>query len=113
MNIEIALLISVISVCFSVYFGLKNNKRTDTKDIEERVKANTRINVKLIKDKYIPCILGVLGILLCAIWVMANTSIGTVPEMLMAVFTSIVQGVLVAGLSVYGNQLIKQIKSSE
>lgn len=44
---------------------------------------------------------------------MANTSIGTVPEMLMAVFTSIVQGVLVAGLSVYGNQLIKQIKSSE
>ena len=67
----------------------------------------------VIKDKYIPCILGVLGILLCAIWVMANTSIGTVPEMLMAVFTSIVQGVLVAGLSVYGNQLIKQIKSSE
>ena len=66
----------------------------------------------VIKDKYIPCILGVLGILLCAIWVMANTSIGT-PEMLMAVFTSIVQGVLVAGLSVYGNQLIKQIKSSE
>lgn len=47
MNIEIALLISVISVCFSVYFGLKNNKRTDTKDIEERVKDNTRINVKL------------------------------------------------------------------
>ena len=39
----------------------------------------------VIKDKYIPCILGVLGILLCAIWVMANTSIGTVPEMLMAV----------------------------
>lgn len=67
----------------------------------------------VIKDKYIPCILGVLGILLCAIWVMANTSIGAVPEMLMAVFTSIVQGVLVAGLSVYGNQLIKQIKSSE
>ena len=47
MNIEVALLISVISVCFSVYFGLKNNKRTDTKDIEERVKDNTRINVKL------------------------------------------------------------------
>ena len=67
----------------------------------------------VIKDKYIPCILGVLGILLCSIWVMASTSIGTVPEMLMALFRSIVQGVLVAGLSVYGNQLIKQIKSSE
>ena len=60
------------------------------------------------QDGYAP-----FSILLCAIWVIANTSIGTVPEMLMAVFTSIVQGVLVAGLSVYGNQLIKQIKSSE
>lgn len=47
MTIEIALLISIVSVCFSVYFGLKNNKRTDTKDIEERVKENTRINTKL------------------------------------------------------------------
>lgn len=27
--------------------GLKNNKRTDAKDIEERVKENTRINMKL------------------------------------------------------------------
>ena len=47
MQIEVAILISVISVTFSVYFGLKNNKRTDTKEIEERVKENTRINMKL------------------------------------------------------------------
>lgn len=47
MKIEIALLISIVSVCFSVYFGLKNNKRTDAKAIEERVKENTRINMKL------------------------------------------------------------------
>lgn len=47
MTIEIALLISIISVSFSIFFGLKNNRRTDTKDIEERVKENTRINVKL------------------------------------------------------------------
>lgn len=47
MTIEIALLISVVSVAFSIFFGLKNNKRTDTKDIEERVKENTRINIKL------------------------------------------------------------------
>lgn len=47
MRIEIALLISIVSVCFSVFFGLKNNKRSDTKDIEERVKENTRINMKL------------------------------------------------------------------
>lgn len=47
MTIEVALLISVVSVCFSIGFGLKNSKRTDTKDIEERVKENTRINMKL------------------------------------------------------------------
>lgn len=47
MTVEVALLISVVSVVFSVFFGLKNSKRTDTKDIEERVKENTRINVKL------------------------------------------------------------------
>ena len=38
---------SAVSVSFAIFFGLKNNKRTDTKDIEERVKENTRINFKL------------------------------------------------------------------
>lgn len=47
MTIEVAVLISVVSVAFSVYFGLKNNKRSDDKDITERVKANTEINIKL------------------------------------------------------------------
>lgn len=47
MTVEVALLISIVSVAFSVYFGLKNSKRTDAKDIEERVKENTRINAKL------------------------------------------------------------------
>lgn len=47
MQIEVAFLLSIVSVAFSVFFGLKNNKRTDTKDIEERVKENTRINMKL------------------------------------------------------------------
>ena len=47
MTVEVALVISIVSVVFSVYFGLKNSKRTDTKDIEDRVKENTRIKVKL------------------------------------------------------------------
>ena len=46
MTIEIALLISIVSVAFSIFFGIKNSRRADTKDIEERVKENTRINVK-------------------------------------------------------------------
>ena len=49
MTIEVstAIIISVLSLGFSVFMGLKSNKRTDTKDIEERVKENTRINMKL------------------------------------------------------------------
>ena len=47
MQVEIAYLISIVSLAFSVFFGLKSSKHTDTKDIEERVKENTRINMKL------------------------------------------------------------------
>lgn len=47
MKVDISLIISLISVAFAVFFGLKNNKRTDVKDIEERVKENTKINIKL------------------------------------------------------------------
>lgn len=61
-----------------------------------------------IKDNAIPFILGAGGIVLSAIWVLANSPLGSVQEVLMAVFTSIVQGILVAGLSTYVNQLIKQ-----
>jgi predicted nuclease with TOPRIM domain len=47
MNIEIALLISIISVGFSVFFGLKDNKKSDTKEIEERVARDTKTDMKL------------------------------------------------------------------
>lgn len=53
MNI-IPIIISGISVVFSVFFGFfslsynaKNSKHTDTKEIEDRVKENTKINMKL------------------------------------------------------------------
>ena len=44
MTIEVstAIIISVLSLGFSVFMGLKNNKRTDAKDIEDPVKENTR-----------------------------------------------------------------------
>lgn len=47
MQVELALLISIVSVAFSIFFGMKNNKRSDTKEIEERVKTDTIINTKL------------------------------------------------------------------
>ena len=61
-----------------------------------------------IKDKWIPLILGITGIVICAVWVLSNTPIGTWQELLMAIFTAIIQGILVAALSTYVNQLIKQ-----
>ena len=47
MTIEVALLISFVSVAFSIYFGLKNNKRTDQKDIADRIARDTRTDMKL------------------------------------------------------------------
>lgn len=47
MTIEIALVISIVSVAFSIFFGLKAYNRNSTKDIEERVRENTKINLKL------------------------------------------------------------------
>ena len=66
-----------------------------------------------VKDKYIPIILGGTGIVLCAIWVLATSPFGTGQDIAMAVFTAIVQGILVAGLSNYINQIVKQAKKSE
>ena len=56
-----------------------------------------------IKDNYIPVILGVLGILLSALYVIATEGLS-----LIGAFTGITQGILVAGVAVYVNQLIKQ-----
>jgi len=70
-------------------------------------------NTELIKDKYIPLILGVLGMIISAIYVVATSTITGYQEVLMAIFTSIVQGILVAGASVYVNQLIKQSEKEE
>lgn len=66
-----------------------------------------------ISDKYIPVILGILGIIISAIYVIATSNIMGYKEVLMAIFTSIVQGVLVAGTSVYVNQIIKQNQKEE
>ena len=66
-----------------------------------------------VKDKYIPLILGGLGIALCAVWVFASCPISTGQEIAMAVFTAIIQGILTAGLSTYVNQTIKQIGKNE
>ena len=66
-----------------------------------------------VKDKYIPVCLGVIGIILAGIWVVATCPLSTLQEIAMAIFTAIVQGILVAGLSTYVNQIIKQANKTE
>ena len=66
-----------------------------------------------VTDKYIPIILGTVGIAICGIYVVATCRLSGVQNIAMAVFTAIVQGVLVAGLSTYANQIFKQLNKEE
>ena len=61
-----------------------------------------------IKDKYIPLINGGTGVFICAIYVFATCTCNNAQTAAMAAFTAITQGILVAGLSTYVDQLIKQ-----
>ncbi len=66
-----------------------------------------------IPDKWIPFILGITGIVLSVVWVIATTDISGVQEIAWAIFTAVTQGILVAGASVYANQLYIQAKKEE
>lgn len=70
-------------------------------------------NTELVKDKFIPMILGVVGVIISAIYIIATSSINGYQEVLTVIFTAIVQGILVAGAAVYVNQLIKQSEKEE
>ena len=64
-------------------------------------------------DKWIPLILGISAVVMSAIWVIATADISGVQEAASAIFTAVTQGVLVAGASVYVNQLYIQAKKEE
>jgi len=66
-----------------------------------------------ISDKYIPYILGICGIILSLLYLIANTEIKCWQNCVMLAFTGITQGILLAGASVYVNQLIKQAGKEE
>lgn len=62
-------------------------------------------NTDAINDKYIPVILGIVGVMLSMMYVLPVDGLS-----LMGVFTAITQGVLVTGVAVYVNQLLVQSK---
>ena len=66
-----------------------------------------------VKDKYIPLINGAVGIVICAIYVFATCVCTGSQDIALAVFTAITQGILVAGLSTYVNQIVKQTGKDE
>lgn len=66
-----------------------------------------------ISDKHIPLILGAVGVILCALYIFAHEPVNGSQEVATALFSAITQGVLVAGASVYINQIIKQETKGE
>ena len=85
-------LLILIPVLYIIGVGLKNSK---------------------FKDNFIPVILGVVGILLSTIYVFATSEISGTKDILMGIFISLTQGILVAGCSVYFNQIYKQLKEEK
>jgi hypothetical protein len=66
-----------------------------------------------IPDKFIPLLLGIASIALSAIWVFATSDVIYFKDIALAIFISITQGVLLAGASVYVNQLYIQSKKND
>lgn len=64
-------------------------------------------------DKWIPAALGTSAVIMSAVWVIATTEISGLQEAASAIFTAVTQGILVAGASVYANQLYIQAKEGK
>lgn len=61
-----------------------------------------------VDDRIIPAVLGGIGIVFSMIWVIGTEGFG-----LLSIFSSLTQGVLVAGAAVYVNQVYKQARKDE
>ena len=66
-----------------------------------------------LPNKWIPLTLGTSAVVLSMIWVIATSDISGIREIASALFTAVTQGVLVAGASVYANQLYVQKNKEE
>lgn len=70
----------------------------------------TTLRKSALANKWIPFVLGFVAILLASLYVFATNDINGAKEVALAFFTAITQGVLIAGASVYANQLVTQYK---
>lgn len=65
------------------------------------------------KDKFIPVTLGGIAVALCLIYQFATVNLTNGKEYATAIFVAITQGILIAGASVYADQIIKQAQKKE
>lgn len=61
-----------------------------------------------LKDKLIPAVLGLAGVLLAAMYIAATGTFAGVQDVIAGAFAALTQGILCAGASVYVNQVVKQ-----
>ena len=66
-----------------------------------------------LPDKWIPCVLGMFSVILSSLWVISNCNIGNIAEAVCAIFTAVTQGIMLAGTSVFVNQLYLQSKKKD
>ena len=66
-----------------------------------------------VADKYITLLLGVISVVLAALWVFTANDLKSAREILSALFTAVTQGILAAGASVYVSQLYIQSEKNE
>lgn len=63
-----------------------------------------------LKDNLIPLLLGIISVLLTGLYLFATMDYNSVKEVMRVIFSTLTQGVIIAALSVYFNQLYKQLK---
>lgn len=66
-----------------------------------------------IPNKRIPLLLGIMSIVLSALWIISTSDINGAKDITMASFAAVTQGILCAGTSVYADQLYKQSLKDE
>lgn len=66
-----------------------------------------------ISDKWIPIILGVMGIALVTAYKLAAYMPSNASEVMQLIFAGVTQGILCASASVYANNIVKQMKKED
>lgn len=73
----------------------------------------TALRKSTLANKWIPFVLGFVAVLLSSLYVFATNDVSGAKKVALAFFTAITQGILIAGASVYANQIVRQYKKEE